>query len=409
MRTKSIYALLAAVALALVASAAWPQATLTRAEGKVTNAGKPLADVQVVLTYQDSGKASKVKTDKNGAFFLIGLTRGNYTVEVFNAAGENLYREKNHSLTGEGGATDKLDIDVSGPGGAGGQPKLSAEQVEAIKAQNAKATSINALIGQYQAAMAVRAELDKTYERAAADLRGKHDAAAESELSKLTEKYHVDADKTSRDAEAALKQMTAADPTRWEYFQALGTAQFNLGDYDGAVQSYDKGIQAAQGYVSGATPKDPKNANSEPAKAKAGMGQMLASEGNAYLKLKKNSEAIAAFTKAAEMDPNPGTAYFNLCATQYNSGNTEGALVACDKAIAADPNKADAYFIKGSLLIAGSTADKEGKIQAPPGTAQALNKYLELAPDGPHAKDVKDMLQYIGSKIETTYKGSKKK
>lgn len=370
MRTKSIYALLAAVALALVASAAWPQATLTRAEGKVTNAGKPLADVQVVLTYQDSGKATKVKTDKNGAFFLIGLTRGNYTLEVFNAAGENLYREKNHSLTGEGGATDKLDIDVSGPGGAGGQPKLSAEQVEAIKAQNAKATSINALIAQYQAAANAK------------DWQGEI---------------------------APLQAMTAADPTRWEYFQALGTAQFNLGDYDGAVQSYDKGIQAAQGYVSGATPKDPKNANSEPAKAKAGMGQMLASEGNAYLKLKKNSEAIAAFTKAAEMDPNPGTAYFNLCATQYNSGNTEGALVACDKAIAADPNKADAYFIKGSLLIAGSTADKEGKIQAPPGTAQALNKYLELAPDGPHAKDVKDMLQYIGSKIETTYKGSKKK
>src|SRR5256885_4369493 len=53
---------------------------------------------------------------------------------------------------------------------------------------------------------------------------------------------------------------------------------------------------------------------------------MLTNEGNAYLKLHKNTEAVAAFTKAASMDPNPGVAYFNLCATQYNAGNSEGAL-----------------------------------------------------------------------------------
>jgi tetratricopeptide (TPR) repeat protein len=108
------------------------------------------------------------------------------------------------------------------------------------------------------------------------------------------------------------------------------------------------------------------------------------------------------------MDPNPGTAYFNLCATQYNSGNTEGALAACDKAIAADPNRADAYFIKGSLMIAQGKMEKDGKYSAPPGTSEALNKYLELEPNGPHANDVKQMLQFIGSKVETTYKAKKK-
>ena len=34
---------------------------------------------------------------------------------------------------------------------------------------------------------------------------------------------------------------------------------------------------------------------------------MLTNEGNAYLKLKKNDKAIEAYTKAATMDPNPGT------------------------------------------------------------------------------------------------------
>jgi hypothetical protein len=42
------------------------------------------------------------------------------------------------------------------------------------------------------------------------------------------------------------------------------------------------------------------------------------------------------------------------------------------------------------------------------GTAEALNKYLELQPTGQFADGAKSMLQYIGSSIETSY-GSKKK
>ena len=178
--------------------------------------------------------------------------------------------------------------------------------------------------------------------------------------------------------------------------------QFNLGQYDDAVATYDKVIPMAEN----APKNDPK---ADPAKSKAAVAQMLNSEASAYLKLKKTDKAVETFTKAAELDPNPASAYFNLCATQYNSGNTQGALAACDKAIAADPNKADAYFIKGSLMMGDSKQDKDGKLQAPAGTAEALNKYLELAPDGAHANDVKQMLNYIGAKIETSYKEKKKK
>jgi len=55
--------------------------------------------------------------------------------------------------------------------------------------------------------------------------------------------------------------------------------------------------------------------------------------------------------------------------------------------------------------------DKQGKLQAPPGTSEALNKYLEIAPTGPHADDVKQMLAAIGAKVTTTYneKANKKK
>ena len=92
----------------------------------------------------------------------------------------------------------------------------------------------------------------------------------------------------------------------------------------------------------------------------------------------------------------------------YNTGNMEGAVGACDKAIAADPAKADAYFIKGSSLYGSGKLDKEGKYVPPPGTAEALSKYLELQPNGAHAADVKAMLDALGVKIETTYHGKKK-
>ncbi|HUK29824.1 MAG TPA: tetratricopeptide repeat protein [Candidatus Acidoferrum sp.] len=193
-------------------------------------------------------------------------------------------------------------------------------------------------------------------------------------------------------AEDLLKQAIAMNPDLWQVRQSMGTAQLNLGQYDDALKSFDAGIKLAQSELNA------KPAGSDPATLKAGIGMMLTSEGNAYLKLKKNDLAIAEYTKAAELDPNPGTAYFNICAVQYNTGNTDGALAACDRAIAADPKKADAYFIKGSLLIAASKTDASGKVIAPPGTVEALKKYLELAPDGPHASDVKQMLEYVGVK-----------
>jgi tetratricopeptide (TPR) repeat protein len=188
-------------------------------------------------------------------------------------------------------------------------------------------------------------------------------------------------------AEAAFKQLVAIAPARWEYQQGLSTAQFNLGRYEDALASYEKAIPLAR--RSADAPGD----NS--AQAKAAVGQMLTMEGNAYVKLRKNPEAIDAFTKAAALSPNPAVAYFNLCAVSYNAGNTEAALAACDKAIAADPTKADAYFIKGSVMLGNGTVGQNGKFVVAKGTVEALKKYLELQPNGAHASDVKEMLNAL--------------
>ena len=176
------------------------------------------------------------------------------------------------------------------------------------------------------------------------------------------------------DAEAALKQLSASEP-RWEYSEALGAAQMNQGHYADSLESYQRAIDLAG--------KDA---------SPAAISQIYTMIGNANLKQKRNDAAIAAYNKAAVLSPNPAVAYFNLCATMYNMGQTAAKTVAvCDKAIAADPKKADAYFIKGSSLYGEGAVDKSNKYVVPPGTVEALKQYLALAPDGPHAQDVKAM------------------
>jgi tetratricopeptide (TPR) repeat protein len=180
------------------------------------------------------------------------------------------------------------------------------------------------------------------------------------------------------DAEAALKQLSSSEP-RWEYFEALGAAQFNQGHYADSLNSYQRAIDLAG---KSASP--------------AAIGQMYTTIGNASLKLKKNDTAIAAYNKAAALSPNPAVAYFNLCATMFNMGQPAAKTVpACDKAIAADPKKADAYFVKGSALYGEGALDKSNKFVPPPGALEALKQYLVLAPDGPHAQDVKAMFDAL--------------
>jgi tetratricopeptide (TPR) repeat protein len=179
-------------------------------------------------------------------------------------------------------------------------------------------------------------------------------------------------------AEAALKQLVSAEP-RWEYADTLGAMQGNQGHYQDSLASYQRALDLAQGSA-----------------APAAMAGIYLSIGNANLKLRNNDAAIAAYGKAATLDPHPAVAYFNLCATMYNAGKTGAeAVAACDKAIAADPNKADAYFVKGSMLFGDSKIDKNNKIVVPAGTVDTLKQYLALAPGGPYASDIDQMLDAL--------------
>ena len=199
-------------------------------------------------------------------------------------------------------------------------------------------------------------------------------------------------------AAGACEKAISADPNRWESYQILGAIQQNTGHNQDAISTYGKGIEVAQKAV---------NSNTDTQRARVALGQMLSAEGNLYVYDKKFEEAIGFFLRAIEFDAYPARDYFNMCAAYYDIQKHEPALEACDKAVESDPKMADPYFVKASVLYSQGKME-HGKFNAPPAATEALNKYLELDPGGPHAASAREMLDHIGAEVETTYKARKK-
>jgi tetratricopeptide (TPR) repeat protein len=131
----------------------------------------------------------------------------------------------------------------------------------------------------------------------------------------------------------------------------------------------------------------------------------------AFGKTGKTKEASDAYEAAAKADPTKAAMYyFNEAATLFNANDMDGAAAAADKAITADPTRVDAYYIKGQALVQKATVDPAtNKITAPPECIAAYQKYLELAPTGPHAEEIKGILQGIGASVTEQYKAPTKK
>jgi len=208
---------------------------------------------------------------------------------------------------------------------------------------------------------------------------------------------------------ATLNEATQIDGTRDLLWFKLGDAYRGSAPkqtdpaekqkrYEMAAANYQKAIDLRG--ASEQAQKDPDN--------KAKMAAYYNNLAEAYSKSNKVDDSVANYNKAAELDP-PRAAmyYFNEGAVLTNAGKVDDAIVAFEKVIAADPTKAAAYYWKGVNLIGKATL-KGDKMVAPPGTAEAFQKYLELEPEGKLAQPAKDMLASIGATVETGY-GTKKK
>jgi tetratricopeptide (TPR) repeat protein len=197
-------------------------------------------------------------------------------------------------------------------------------------------------------------------------------------------------------------------------------------NYDAAIDSFQKGVEMdanqnviwanlADAYAGQAGAKTGADQQAALDKAAEAYGKAIAlkPDNPAYhnnyaltlARAKKFDEAQAELTKAATLDPtNAGHYYYNLGAVYVNGGQSAAAEAAFKKAIEASPDYAEAQFQYATALSARLTTDKSGKVVAPDGMREALEKYLQLDPMGQFADAAKGLLQAIGATINADYK-----
>jgi tetratricopeptide (TPR) repeat protein len=227
-------------------------------------------------------------------------------------------------------------------------------------------------------------------------------------------------DKQAKENAAIMAKNKALNDT----FNA-GKEALNAKNYDVAVDSFQKGVEMdpnqnviwanlADAYVGQAGAKTGADQQAVLDKALEAYSKAIAlkPDNPAYhnnyaltlARAKKFDEAQGELNKAAALDPpNAGRYYYNLGAVYVNGGQSAPAEEAFKKAIEANPDYAEAQFQYASALSAKLVTGADGKVVAPPGMKEALEKYLALEPTGQFADAAKGMLQVIGATIQTNY------
>ncbi|MFT4112728.1 carboxypeptidase regulatory-like domain-containing protein [Silvibacterium sp.] len=355
-----------ALGLALTAAPFATHSAFAQETGKlhghaVDPVGVVIANSKVEVS--TDGKTAKYTftTDANGNYTGDGIAPGTYIVTLDNDQGKPIDQFQNVKITA--GADTAQDFDLGRPEYVAKMSPEQRKQLEEVKAKNATAMKENGVIK----------NLNADLKTARDDNRDKNYAAADELMTKDT----------------------AAKPDAAVLWVELGVAQKGEKKLPEAETSLKKAVELDN---AGGKP----NPDIEAA-ANDALGEVLASEG-------KIPDAQAAYDAAAKAaatkDPKSAFMHYqNEAIMMDRAGNVDATVEAADKAIAADPNQPIPYYLKGKALINKATVDpKTQKIVAPPGCADAYQKYLELAPNGPFAADAKNILDSLGEKVQSRYK-----
>ncbi|MGA2146580.1 MAG: carboxypeptidase regulatory-like domain-containing protein [Bryobacteraceae bacterium] len=364
---------MATAGLLYLSAAAFAQ--ITAIEGVVKGAdGAPVKDALIQIDRTDIKGHYKVKTDKKGHYIYNGLPMGTYDIACL----------------------------IDGK---------QADQVKGVRTSPGDPQPVNFDLRQAAAA-------------ASAKQAAMQQAVASGQISKdlergLTAEQKKQLEESMKKQEAAMKKNAALNQAFGDGKTALDNKQ-----YDVAVDNLTKASEIdpnqlavwsnlAEAYKGLASTKTGPDADAAMQKCLDAYAKALAVKPDdagihnnyalALAKAKKFPEAQAELENAAKLDPpQAGKYYYNLGALEVNGGQSDAALEAFKKAIECTPPYLDAYYQYGVLLVAQAKI-VDGKITPVPGTAEAFQKYLELAPTGQWAQSAKDMLATLGSSISTGY------
>jgi tetratricopeptide (TPR) repeat protein len=367
--------------LGLAVPQGFAQASAGTVKGVCKDAdGKPIVDGVLVWANQDNGQKYTLKTNKKGEYFSLGVGPGKYMVTLYRSADDAKANKELFHVNGFQVQLDEntLDFDLKkeqerAAQGQGLTPEQIKERQEALEKQKKEVNTVKALNEKLVAAHTAIQAGDFDTAIATLNEATQMDANRDILWAQLADAYRG----------SALKQTDRAERTK---------------RLDEAVVDYQKALDLKlKAMETKKTPDD----NKQLAAYDNNLGEAAGKAG-------KVDDAVKAYTQAAQVNPEGAAGYYyNIGAVLTNAGRIDDAIAAFDKCIAADPTKADAYYQKGVNMIGKATL-QGNKTIAPPGTAEAFQKYLELQPNGPYADVSKQMLETIGASVETSF-GSKKK
>jgi tetratricopeptide (TPR) repeat protein len=352
-------------------------AQITAIEGDVKGTdGKALVGAVVKIDRYDITAHYKTKTDKKGHYFYNGLPLGNYNVTI-EVDGKDVDQQK--GIRSKMGDPTNVSFDL----------QASQKSREATQAALQQAAASGGLTKDMERGMTAdqKAALEKTLKEREGQLK-QHKELNDAFNAGMT----AMADKQYDQAVQSLTKASELGPTELAVWANLADAYMKLAatktgqEFNDAAQ---KGLDAYSKAIE-LKPDDAATHNNY------ALGLVQA---------KKIPEAQAELTKAAQLDPaNAGKYYYNLGAVLTNANQGDAAAEAFQKAIAADPKYAEAYYQYGVYLVGKAALGADGKVTPVPGTVEAFQKYLELAPDGQFAQPAKDMLTTLNASVDTSYK-----
>lgn len=388
-------------ALAQQNGAAAGAAEMGKIHGQIINpTGQPEPGGEVALS-PDGGRTLKYTFPVDDS--------GNYSGEAPAGTYTLIYRQKDtppkqmvdeiNNVKIVAGQDTTANDDMSRPEFIEKMSPEQKKQLEELKKQNAGAMAANKVIASLNADLKTVTQDMKDAEnaRAAAAQQlgsGATVPAVEAKTAEIQNQKYTD-------VVNLMKKDTQLKPDEPLLWAELAAGQKGLKQYDEAITSYQKALSLEQ-------------ASKKPSPEV--IGNIQSGLGESYARSGKVPEANAAFDAAAKADPTHAAMYLrNQAVIFFQEHNAAAQVAAADNALKTDPTlpddtKALLYYIKGQGLVQNATVDpKTQKIVLPPECADAYEKYLELAPDGQFAAEVKGILSQAGEKVSSSFKAGKKK
>jgi tetratricopeptide (TPR) repeat protein len=379
---RSTLAAVVTVTMGLIWCAAAGAQTNARISGQLMDLqGKPYPSVTVTITNTANNQSKTITTDKEGKFVQLGLSGGTYALNFKDAAANPPldYTIKAFPVAAE--QDNPLTVNLKDQADA-----YSKEHPAEEKAKSPDVSQFQSMKQGFQAGLDAM--------QAASAEKGSPD--------KKKADCQMAATAFASAAQAAGPKDTKNPPLILAH---EGEALECEGKYSDAVDAYQKAIAIepnAGFYVSLAT-EISLAAAMQPGVADAQLDDALAKAG-------------AACAQAIALDPTKaGVCWRNVGIPFYNKAQMKQASNALQKATAADPSNPDQWYYLGTALLnlMGSKQEKDKIIYiVQPGTAEAFQKYIDLAPTGPNAASAKEDLATIAT-LEggesTVLKNKKKK